>query len=107
MWVYFWAFYPVFVLNCGKTHITWGFPGGSDGKEYACNARDRALIPGTGRSPGKGNGYPLQYSCLENVVDRGTWWATVRGVTKSWTQLSDLTILTFHRPLSFWFLYYK
>ena len=96
----------VLVLDLVRTTI-WGFPHGSDGKESVCNAGDLGLIPGSGRSPGKGNGYPLQYSCLENVVDRGTWWATVRGVTKSWTQLSDLTILTFHRPLSFWFLYYK
>ena len=47
------------------------------------------LIPGSGRSPGEGNGYPLQYSCLENPLDRGAWQATVHGVTKSWTQLSD------------------
>ena len=50
----------------------------------AGNARDRGSIPGWGRSPGGGNGNPLQYSCLENSVDRGTWEATVHGVTKSW-----------------------
>ena len=61
----------------------WGFPGGSDGKEFACSARDSGSIPGLGRSPGEGNGYPLQYSCLENPLDRGTWWATVQGVTES------------------------
>ena len=60
-----------------------GFPGGSDGKESACNRGDLGLIPGSGRSPGKGNGYPLQYSCLENSMDRGAWWATVHGVAKS------------------------
>ena len=49
------------------------------------NAGDLGLIPGLGRSPGEGNGYPLQYSCLENSMGRGTWWATVHGVTKSWT----------------------
>ena len=65
-----------------------GFPGGSDGKESACNVGDLGLISGLGRSPGEGNGYPLQYSCLENSMDRGPWWATVHGVTKSWTQLS-------------------
>ena len=62
-----------------------GFPGGSDGKEPACNARDPGSIPGLGRCPGEGNGYPLQYSCLENSMDRGTWQATVHAVTKSWT----------------------
>ena len=50
--------------------------------------RDECTIPGSGRSPGGGNGYPLQYSCLENPVDRGTWWATAHGVTKNWKQLS-------------------
>ena len=62
-----------------------GFPGGSDGKESACNAGDLGLIPGSGRSPGERNGYPFQYSCLENPMDRGAWWATVHGVTNSWT----------------------
>ena len=62
-----------------------GFPGGSDGKESACNARDPDSIPGFGRSPGEGNGNPLQYFCLENSMDRGIWWATVHGVTKSRT----------------------
>ena len=65
------------------------FPGGSDGKESACNTGDPCLIPGSGRSSGEGNGNPLQYSCLENFMDRGAWQATVHGVTKSWTQLSD------------------
>ena len=61
----------------------WGFPGGSDGKESACNARDPSLIPGLGRSPGEGNGNPLQYSCLENSMDRGAWKAIVYEVAKS------------------------
>ena len=60
-----------------------GFPGVSDGKESACNAGDLGLIPGLGRSPGEGNGNPLQYSCLENPTDRGAWQATVRGVAES------------------------
>ena len=64
-----------------------GFPGGSDSKESACNAGVSGLIPGSGRSPGGGNGNPLQYSCLENSTDREAWWATVHGVTKSWPQL--------------------
>ena len=62
-----------------------GFPGGSDGKEKsACDADDSGLIPGSGER----NGNPLQYSCLENPMDRGAWWATVLGVAKSWSQLS-------------------
>ena len=65
-----------------------GFPRDSDGKESACNG-DLGLIPGSGRSPGEGNDYLCQYSCLENPMDRGAWWATVHGVTKSWTRLSN------------------
>ena len=60
------------------------FPGGSDGKESACNVGDLGLLPGLGRSPGGWPGNPLQCSCLENSMDRGAWWATVHGVTKSW-----------------------
>ena len=63
--------------------------GGSEGKEFACNAGNPGLIPGLGRSPGEGNGNPLQYSCLENSTDRGAWWVTVYGVAKSRTRLSD------------------
>ena len=62
------------------------------GKESACNAGDPGSIPGLGRSPGYGNDNPLQYSCLENPTDRGTWWTIVHGVSKSQTQLSDLTL---------------
>ena len=63
---------------------------GSDGEESACNAGDPGSIPESGRSPGEGNGYLLQYSCLENSMDRGAWWATDHGVAKSWTlQLND------------------
>ena len=62
-----------------------GFPGGSDSKESACKAGDWGLIPGFEKSPGGRNGNPLQYSCLGNFMDRGTWWATVLGVTKSQT----------------------
>ena len=58
-------------------------------KEFACNAGDPGSIPGLGRCPGEGNGNPLQYSCLGNCMDRGAWQATVHGVTKSRTQLSD------------------
>jgi len=56
-----------------------GFPGGSDGEESVCNAGDLGLIPGSGRSPGEENGHPLQYSCLENPMDRGAWWAIIHG----------------------------
>ena len=59
-----------------------GFPGGSDGKESACDAGDPGLIPGLGRCPEEGNGYRLQYSCLENFMDRGAWWATVSGAAR-------------------------
>ena len=67
------------------------FPGGSEGKESAYSAWDLGLIPGLGRSPEEGNGNPLQYSCLENPMDRGAWWATVHRVTKSWIWLSNFT----------------
>ena len=60
-----------------------GFPSGSECKESACKAGDPGLIPGSGRSPGEENGYPLQYSCLENSMVRGAWWATVHGVAES------------------------
>ena len=65
------------------------FPGGSDSKGTACNVVDPGSIPELGRSPGVGHGNPLQYSCLENSLDRGAWWATVQGVTKSQTRLSN------------------
>jgi len=62
-----------------------GFAGDSDSKESTCNAGDLGSIPGLGRSPGEGNSHPLQYSGLENSMDRGAWQATVHGVTNSWT----------------------
>ena len=68
----------------GMLYIHLGFPGGSDGKASACNAGDPGSIPGSGRSPGEGNGNPLQFSCLENPLDRrGAWRATVHGVSES------------------------
>ena len=76
-----------------------GFPGGSEVKAPACNAGDLGSIPGLGRSPGEGNGNSLQYSCLENPMDRGAWWATGHGVAKSRTRLSDFTSLS-ERQLS-------
>ena len=68
---------------------TEGFPGGSDSEEFTCNAGDLGLIPGLGRSPAGGHGNPLQYSCLENPMDRGAWRASVYGVAKNQTQLSN------------------
>ena len=70
-----------FCFHVILSHV-WGFPGVSDGKESACNIGDLNLISGSGRSPGEGNGNPLQYSCLENPMDRGAWWAAVHWVTK-------------------------
>ena len=65
------------------------YPTGSDGKESACHAGDLGLIPGSGRSCGEGNGNPLQYSCLNNSIDRGAWQVTVLGVAKNQTRVSD------------------
>ena len=75
-----------------------GFPGGSVVRHLPANAGDTGdadLIPGSRRSPGEGNGNPLQYSCLENPMDGGAWWVIVHGVTKSWTRLSDFTFIFF------------
>ena len=83
----YWKFEQAFISS--------GFPGGSDGKVSDCTAGDPGSIPGSGISPGGRNGNPLQYSCLENSMDRGAWWATVHGVAKSRTQLSDFTSLHF------------
>ena len=80
------------VLVGGTSNL--GFPGGSDSKELACNAGDLGSIPGSGRSPGEGNGNSLQYSCLENPMDRGAWWAIVHMVTKSQTRLTELLTLS-------------
>ena len=106
MWVYFWILNSiplVYIYPYSSTTLFWlhinnfwlGFPRGSDGKEYTCNAGDLDSIPGLGRSPGEGNSYPLQYSGLGNSMDRGAWQATVHGVAKSWTQLSDSHSLHF------------
>ena len=71
------------------TPVFLGFPCGSACKESACHVGDLGLIPGLGRSPGEGKGYPLQYSGLENSMDRGVWRAAVHGIAKSQTQLSN------------------
>ena len=75
-------------LSSKKEYLK-GFSSGSDGKESACSVEDPGSILGSVRSPREGNGYPRQYSCLDNSMDRGTWWATVHGVAKSWTRLSN------------------
>ena len=75
----------------------WGLPGGSDSKESACSAEDLVSIPGSRRSPGVGNGYPLQYSCLENPMDKGAWGATVHGVAKESDMTEQLTNTYIHR----------
>ena len=67
-----------------------GFPGGADGKEVDCNAGNLGSIPGSGRSPEEGNGYPLLYSCLENPMGGGAWWAALLGAAKSRTQGDQL-----------------
>ena len=93
------AVYPAMrqclVPNKWSLSANWGFPHGSDGKESACNVGDLGLISVLGRSPGEGNGYPLQYAGLENSMDRGVWQATLHGVTKNWTQLNDFHFQVF------------
>ena len=84
------------LIPCGFAIM--GFAGSSHGKASAYNAGDPGLITGSGRSPGEGNGNPLQYSCLENLMDGGAWWATVHGVGKSRTRLSDFTSLRHSLP---------
>ena len=78
-----------------------GFTGGSVGKESACSRGDLGMIPGLGRSSGRGNDNPLQCSCLENPMDRGAWQATVHGVEKTQTQLSNFPTSL---PLPIYFL---
>ena len=85
------------VLSSTQTTTSWiGLPCSSNGKESACNAGGPGLIPGSGRSSGEGNGSPLQYSCLENPMDRVAWRATVHKFTKSWTRLSNFHSLMRH-----------
>ena len=81
------------------TQFLRGFPGDSDSKESACTAGDPGLIPGLERSPGKGIGCPLQYSCLENPMDTGAWQATVHGVAKNRTLATDISQFLWIRSL--------
>ena len=78
----------MFQQSLDLVHAKMGFPDSSVDKEFACSVGDPGSIPGSGRSPGEGNGYPLQYSC-QNSMDREAWWAAVHGVAKSGTLLSD------------------
>ena len=78
------------------------FPSDSDGKESACNAGGPGVIPGSGRSPREGNRYPLQYSCLENSMDRGAWQVTVHGVVKSQAWLSNYTFTALSWGFAVW-----
>ena len=89
-----------------RSCICKGFPRGSDGKAPAYNVGDPGSVPGSGRSSGEGNGNPLQDPYLENPMDEGAWYATVHGVTKSWTRLSDFTFLSVYvRKLKLWWAY--
>ena len=88
IYVYVCVYIYIYPLFFGfPSHL--GFPGSSDSKVSACSAGDLGSIPGSGRSPGEGNGNPLQYPSLENLTDRVSWWAAVHGVAKSRTRLSD------------------
>ena len=80
-----------------------GFPGGSEVKASACNAGDLGSAPGLGRSPGEGNGNPLQYSCLENPMDGGAWWATVHQEGRK--ELDPIEQLQFHFHFSYFFFH--
>ena len=83
--VYIYMCVCVYIYVCVSIYVCGGFPGSSVVKNLPANAGDPGSIPGSGRSPGGGQGNLLQYSCLENSMDRGVWWATVRRVTQSWT----------------------
>ena len=80
---------PKYIYSLKPKYIHQGFPGDSDGKESACKVGNLGSIPGLGRYPGEENGYPLYYCGLENSMDRGAWQATVHGIAKSRTRLSD------------------
>ena len=101
-----------FILLIWQIVLIWILPAdGSDSKESVCSMGEPGSIPGLGRSPGEGSSNPLQYSCLENSMDRGAWWAIVLGVTKSQTELSDwdlhffsLSAYKFRNFTSFWWI---
>ena len=86
---------PADVKKSRRLKNIMGFPSDSDGEESASSAGDLGSVSGLGSSNGGGNGNPLQYSCLENSMDRGAWWTTIHGVTKTQTQLKGLSMPTF------------
>ena len=93
--IYTYILLYIYIHTHTHTHIyIYEIPCGSDSKESACNVRDPGSVLGLGRSPGEGNGNPLQYSYLENPMDRGAWWAVIHGVSKSRTQMSDTRMHT-------------
>ena len=83
------------LINLDEPILFGGFPGSSVSKESACSSGDLGLIPVSGRSHGGRNGKPLQYPCLENPMDGGSWWAAVHGVVKSWARLSNFHFILF------------
>ena len=87
IWVYWLILISIVFFDEASFGRISGFPGGAVVENPPANAGDTGVIPGLGRSPGEGNGHPLQYFCLENPMDREVWWATVHGVSKSWTRL--------------------
>ena len=99
IWIYFLFFYwPAFLKKKSKTTCILVFTDGSDSKESVCNMGELDSIPESERAPWEENGYPFQYSCMENLMDRGTWWAAVHRVAKSWAErLSNLERLCFSR----------
>ena len=98
--ILFYKVHLISILKCIEVYLIWVFPDGSDGKESACRAEDLGSILGSGRSPREGNGYPLQYSCLGNSMDRGAWWGYCPRGPKKLDTTEWLTLLLY----SFWVL---
>ena len=85
-----------------RSRSNWGLPWGLSGEESACHAGDSGLLPGSARSPGGGNGNPLQYSCLRNPMDRGVWWAKEHGVPKSWNPFQNTVLWQLRLNIRIW-----
>ena len=101
LYISFRLFVRKYKQKCWSLCKYMGFPGGAAVKNLTANAGDPSSIPESGRSPGRGNSYPLQYSCLDNPMDRGAWRARVHGVTKSRTQLSNCTHMVLRCVIKF------